>query len=135
MGPLACVASFSVRFSFSDSRSISHAAKTFRFLGNPVTRPFFAPKPNGNACYAGYGPFAEYVHMVQKTPCCRGWQTTQRGKENKETSFKKLVSFLSRSLRVVCHPARCFLHHVTIFCKGPILFCDARLSSVCGILK
>ena len=45
MGPLACVASVSVRFSFSDSRSISHAAKTFRFLGNPVTRSFFAPKP------------------------------------------------------------------------------------------
>ena len=22
---------------------------------NPVPRSFFAPKPNGNACYAGYG--------------------------------------------------------------------------------
>ena len=29
---------------------ISRAAKT----ENPVPRSFFAPKPNGNACYAGY---------------------------------------------------------------------------------
>ena len=29
---------------------ISHAAKT----ENPVPRSFFTPKPNGNACYAGY---------------------------------------------------------------------------------
>ena len=32
------------------SRFISHADKT----ENPVPRSFFAPKPNGNACYAGY---------------------------------------------------------------------------------
>ena len=32
------------------SRFISRAAKT----ENPVPRSFFAPKPNGNACYAGY---------------------------------------------------------------------------------
>ena len=31
-------------------RFISRAAKT----ENPVPRSFFAPKPNGNACYAGY---------------------------------------------------------------------------------
>ena len=29
---------------------ISRAAKT----ENPVPRSFFTPKPNGNACYAGY---------------------------------------------------------------------------------
>ena len=32
------------------SSFISRAAKT----ENPVPRSFFAPKPNGNACYAGY---------------------------------------------------------------------------------
>ena len=62
---LACVASVSVRFrskergtrvkdrskmAFFGSCFISRAAKT----ENPVPRSFFAPKPNGNACYAGY---------------------------------------------------------------------------------
>ena len=54
---LACVASVSVRFRskergtrVKDSCFISRAAKT----ENPVPRSFFAPKPNGNACYAGY---------------------------------------------------------------------------------
>ena len=35
--------------SISGSCFISRAAKT----ENPVPRSFFAPKPNGNACYAG----------------------------------------------------------------------------------
>ena len=35
---------------FFGSCFISRAAKT----ENPVPRSFFAPKPNGNACYAGY---------------------------------------------------------------------------------
>ena len=37
--------------SFFGSCFISRAAKT----ENPVPRSFFAPKPNGNSCYAGYG--------------------------------------------------------------------------------
>ena len=36
--------------SFFGSCFISRAAKT----ENPVPRSFFAPKPSGNACYAGY---------------------------------------------------------------------------------
>ena len=36
-------------FHFFGSRFISRAAET----ENPVPRSFFAPKPNGNACYAG----------------------------------------------------------------------------------
>ena len=36
--------------SFFAFRFISRAVKT----ENPVPRTFFAPKPNGNACYAGY---------------------------------------------------------------------------------
>ena len=36
-------------FHFFGSRFISRTAKT----ENPVPRSFFAPKPNGNACYAG----------------------------------------------------------------------------------
>ena len=50
---VACVASVSVRFpplSFFGSCFISRAAKT----ENPVPPRFFTPKPNGNACYAGY---------------------------------------------------------------------------------
>ena len=55
---VACVASVSARFRSKDrakngasfgSCFISRAAKT----ENPVPRSFFAPKPNGNACYAG----------------------------------------------------------------------------------
>ena len=38
------------RGSFFGSCFISRAAKT----ENPVPRSFFVPKPNGNACYAGY---------------------------------------------------------------------------------
>ena len=68
--PLACVASISVRFRSKErgtrvkdrakmaqgsqvkergSRLISRAIKT----ENPLPRSLFAPKPNGNACYAG----------------------------------------------------------------------------------
>ena len=36
-------------FHFFGSRFISRAAET----ENPVPRAFFAPKPDGNACYAG----------------------------------------------------------------------------------
>ena len=36
--------------SFFGSRFISRSVKT----ENPLPRSFFAPKPNGNACYAGY---------------------------------------------------------------------------------
>ena len=79
MGPLACVASVSVRFTFSDSRSISYAAKTFRFLRNPVIRSFFAPNPKGNACYAGYGPFAEYGHVEQKNTLLSGMANDAEG--------------------------------------------------------
>ena len=61
---LACVASVSMRFrrkkrgtrfkdraknGASGSRLISRAIKT----ENPLPRSLFAPKPNGNACYAG----------------------------------------------------------------------------------
>ena len=54
---LACVASVSVRF-----RSKERRTRVTRFISravsakNPVPRPrsFFAPKPSGNACYAGY---------------------------------------------------------------------------------
>ena len=57
---IACVASVSVRFRSKErgtrvkdratngSRFISRAVKT----ENPLPRSFFAPKPNGNACYA-----------------------------------------------------------------------------------
>ena len=46
---IAFVASVSVRFRSRGTRVISHAIKT----ENPFPRSFFAPKPNGNACYAG----------------------------------------------------------------------------------
>ena len=38
------------REKFSGSRFISRAVKT----ESPLPKSFFAPKPNGNACYAGY---------------------------------------------------------------------------------
>ena len=59
---LARVASFSLRFRSKERgtrvkdrakngcRLISRAIKT----ENPLPRSFFVPKPNGNACYAGY---------------------------------------------------------------------------------
>ena len=47
--------------SFFGSRFISRAAKT----KNPLLRSFFAPKPHGHACYAGY-------KLV-----CTGWRLTR----------------------------------------------------------
>jgi len=44
--PVACVASVSVRFGIFGSLPIFRAGKTPKI-------PFFAPKPHGNACYAG----------------------------------------------------------------------------------
>ena len=64
-GTVACVASVSVRFRRKErgtrvkDREKSGASKT-RFISrgvkteSPLPRYFFAPKPNGNACYAGY---------------------------------------------------------------------------------
>ena len=51
--------SFPPPLSFFGSCFISRAAKT----ENPVPRSFFAPKPDGNACYAGYvlGDFANWL--------------------------------------------------------------------------
>ena len=45
--------------SFFGSRFISRAVKT----ESPLPRSFFAPKPNGNACYAGY------VWQALPNPC------------------------------------------------------------------
>ena len=45
--------------SFFGSYLISRAAKT----ENPVPRSFFAPKLNGNACYAGQ-PFADRKNLI-----------------------------------------------------------------------
>ena len=56
---VACVASVSVRFR-SKEWGTSLESKTARFISrtvkteNPVPWSFFAPKLNGNACYAGY---------------------------------------------------------------------------------
>ena len=68
---LACVASVSVQFRNKErgtrvkDRTKHGTSKGARFFGscfisravkteNPIPRSFFAPKPNGNACYAGY---------------------------------------------------------------------------------
>ena len=48
--------------SFFGSCFISRVAKT----ENPVPRSFFAPKPNGNACYAGYS-YARSFSKGQKS--------------------------------------------------------------------
>ena len=74
---LACVASVTVRFSRKErgtrvkdrkksgplslfgSRFISRAVKT----ESPL-RYFFARKPNGNACYAGYNPVRDGLFKV-----------------------------------------------------------------------
>ena len=45
--------------SFFGSCFIFRAAKT----ENPVPRSFFAPKPNGNACYAGYSSIDLHIHQ------------------------------------------------------------------------
>ena len=76
---LACVASVSVRFrsqeqgtrvkdqarncsskTFFGFRFISLAAKT----KNPVPRSFFAPKPNGNACFERYRPLKGHLYKT-----------------------------------------------------------------------
>ena len=51
--------SVAARLELFGSCFISRAAKT----ENPVPRSFFAPKPNGNACYVGYvlGDFANWL--------------------------------------------------------------------------
>ena len=85
---LACVVSVSVRFAPREQRRrnesqrprekwrkkkgscfISRAAKT----ENPVPRSFFAPKPNGNACHAGYiDPGLQLKIRYQLTVCRYG---------------------------------------------------------------
>ena len=61
--------------SFFGSRFISRAIKT----ENPLPRSFFAPKPNGNACYTGYtetaNPSLENISaditLLALLPSCR----------------------------------------------------------------
>ena len=57
---LACVASVSVRFRRKERGTrVKDREKSDRFISravkteSPLPRYFFAPKPNGNACYAG----------------------------------------------------------------------------------
>ena len=47
-GYIACVASVSVGFGSKEIKRVKNTKKS-RFSS------FFAPKPHGNACYAGYG--------------------------------------------------------------------------------
>ena len=56
--------------SFFGSCFISRAAKT----ENPVPRSFFAPKPNGNACYWKFFiPFPDVKSQLQSSKChCSG---------------------------------------------------------------
>ena len=50
-----CVASVSVRFRNKERGTrVKDRAALAAKIENPVPRSFFAPKPNGNACYAGY---------------------------------------------------------------------------------
>jgi len=50
---LACVASVSVRFGSKELQGEIGSLPIFR-AGKTPKIPFFAPKPHGNACYAGY---------------------------------------------------------------------------------
>ena len=57
---LACLASVSVRFRSKErGKRVNDRATNEAFISrsvkteNPLPRSFFAPKPNGNACYAG----------------------------------------------------------------------------------
>ena len=71
--------------SFFGSCFISRAAKT----KNPVPRSFFAPKPNGNACYAGYG-LCSIISLCFKVIIIN-WQTKTQGK----TKFKPRIKLLT----------------------------------------
>ena len=55
---VACVASLSVRFRSKERGTrVKDRAKTAQVKerrGGGQNRSFFAPKPNGNACYVGY---------------------------------------------------------------------------------
>ena len=63
---------------------ISRAAKT----ENPV-RSFFAPKPNGNACYAGYG-LCSIISLCFKVIVIN-WQTKTQGKTKLKPRIKLLT--------------------------------------------
>ena len=69
------------------------------------------------------GPFAEYGHMIQETPC---WMVNDAEGQEKQRDYiiqeAKIISFQVPTASFLCHPTRSFLYHVTIFCKGPTEF-------------
>ena len=71
--------------SFFGSCFISRTAKT----KNPVPRSFFAPKPNGNACYAGYG-LCSIISLCFKVIVIN-WQTKTQGKTKLKPRIKLLT--------------------------------------------
>ena len=124
---IACVASVSVRFrskergtrvkhhvknsasnpnhtpppsvSFFGFRSIFCAAKT----ENPVPRAFFAPKPNGNACYAALlGPVSSSflkwriagLQLTSRQPC---WPCFHANSAARIIFFGPVITFMPRS--------------------------------------
>ena len=68
-------------------------------------------------------PFAEYGHMVQETPC---WMANDAEGQEIQRDYiiqkAKIISFQVPTASFLCHPKRCFLYHVAIFCKGPTEF-------------
>ena len=115
---LACVASVSVRFrrkergtrvkdrEKSGSRFISRAVKTESLL----PRYFFAPKPNGNACYAGYGDIGEvtsgwwisrWKDIVLNYPELQALESIFKGAEKNDThgGYTRLVQRRRRRQR------------------------------------
>ena len=90
--------------SFFGSCFISRAAKT----ENPVPRSFFAPKPNGNACYAGYPVNARLTSISCERSEVHGWRILPEKVPNqfmlsfsllKKEKLSKLSTFCPRFAR------------------------------------
>ena len=114
---IACVASVSVRFRSKErgtsvkdhakngSRLISRAIKT----ETPLPRYLFAPKPNGNACYAGYNShffidrdvFTIYYWSSSSTsrPATK-WLPLLQGKRQTIISDKTMMNNIFRYKRI-----------------------------------
>ena len=88
---LVCVASVSVRFRSKErgTRVKDRAIKT----ENTLPRSLFAPKPNGNACYAGYKKVQRMKFVRKKRWTCNNYNNISGSRICIDTQVRQVINW------------------------------------------
>ena len=79
------------------------------FIKKGICHAFFVSFYKAKTRLRINGPFAEYGHMVQQTPC---WMPNDAEGQEKQRDYiiqkAEITSFQVPTASFLCHPARCF---------------------------